>query len=65
MKKLWSASKSEIKNSNLANYENYINLKYNQKFNRKYKLPFVTGKLAITKNNVIYSLYNQNKIKLN
>ena len=37
MKKLWSASKSEIKNSNLANYENYINLKYNQKFNRKYK----------------------------
>ena len=25
------------------------------KFNRRYKLPFVTGKIAITKNNVIYS----------
>tara|TARA_B100000029_G_scaffold102432_1_gene92847 strand:+ start:826 stop:1935 length:1110 start_codon:yes stop_codon:yes gene_type:complete len=25
------------------------------KFNRKYKIPFVTGKIAITKNNVIYS----------
>ena len=29
MKKLWSASNSQIKNSNLANYEDYINLKFN------------------------------------
>ena len=36
MKKLWSASNSQIKNSNLANYEDYINLKFNQKFKRKY-----------------------------
>ena len=37
MRKLWSASKSEIKNSNLANYEDYISQKYNQKFKRNYK----------------------------
>ena len=30
-------------------------------FNRKKKLPFVTGKLAISKNNIIYSK-NQKKI---
>ena len=36
MKKLWSASNSQIKNSNLANYEDYINLKFNQRFKRKY-----------------------------
>ena len=37
MRKLWSASKSEIKNSNLADYEDYISQKYNQKFKRNYK----------------------------
>ena len=37
MRKLWSASKSEIANSNLANYEGYISQKYNQKFKRNYK----------------------------
>ena len=37
MRKLWSASKSEIANSNLANYEGYISQKYNQKFKGNYK----------------------------
>ena len=37
MRKLWSASKSEIVNSNLANYESYISQKYNKKFKRNYK----------------------------
>ena len=37
MRKLWSASKSQIANSNLANYEGYISQKYNQKFKRNYK----------------------------
>ena len=37
MRKLWSASKSEIANSNLANYESYISQKYNQKFKRNYR----------------------------
>ena len=37
MRKLCSASKSEIVNSNLANYESYISQKYNQKFKGNYK----------------------------
>tara|TARA_Y100001970_G_scaffold275489_1_gene376782 strand:- start:488 stop:2443 length:1956 start_codon:yes stop_codon:yes gene_type:complete len=36
MKKLWSANKSQIINSNLFNYENYISKRYKTKFNKNY-----------------------------
>ena len=36
MKKLWSASKIQIINSNLFDYEKYIYRKYSQKFNKNY-----------------------------
>ena len=36
-KKLWQASKSQKKNSNLFQFENYISKKFNKKFNNDYQ----------------------------
>ena len=36
MKKLWSASKKQILNSNLYKYERFLNLKYKIKFGLNY-----------------------------
>jgi diaminohydroxyphosphoribosylaminopyrimidine deaminase / 5-amino-6-(5-phosphoribosylamino)uracil reductase len=56
-KKILSLKKIKVKNGLLENkvkefYEPYF-------FNRKYNLPFVTGKIAISKNNLIYSKGNK------
>ena len=37
MKKLWSASKKQILNSNLYKYERFLNLKYKINFGLNYK----------------------------
>ena len=52
-KKILIKNGIHVKEGLLKKEINYFYYPY--KFNRKYKLPFVTGKLAITKNNVIYS----------
>ena len=52
-KKILSLNKIQVKTGLLKNqvsefYSSYF-------YNRKYKLPYVTGKIAISKNNLIYS----------